>query len=337
MNRFILLKNLFEKRKVFKLVCGAGNEDPKEVRRLSMIYTLAGAVIHDVSANPNIVRAAAEGIDDAYLLGIEMKKNIPVRPYINVSIGIKGDPHIRKAYIISEKCSNCGTCVDKCRQEAIIKKDNKWFVEEYRCIGCGECERVCHKEAIGFNFRRADLKKILPDCIDAGCEMMELHAVSENEEEVMDDWRLLNSILRDNYISVCLDRSLLSNKHLIERIKNMYAITGERMIVQADGVPMSGEGDDFNTTLQAIACADIVIKSGIPVVVLISGGTNSKSGILAKQCEVNAHGVSVGSYARKIVRPFIKDDNFANDKKLIKKALDIAESLVKSNLEAFNG
>ncbi|HOP86744.1 MAG TPA: 4Fe-4S binding protein [Syntrophorhabdaceae bacterium] len=336
MNRFATLKSLLEQRRVFKLVCGAGNEDPEEVRRLSMIYTLAGAIIHDVSANTDIVKAAAKGIDDAYALADNFKININIRPYINVSIGIKGDPHIRKAYIITEKCIGCGSCADVCRQEAIIKK-GEWLVEEYRCIGCGDCENVCPSSAIYFTFKKPDFKKILPECVDAGCEIMELHGVSEDDEAVMNDWLLLNEIITDNFISVCLDRSLLSNKHLIQRIKKMYDITGERMIVQADGVPMSGEGDDFNTTLQAVACADIVIKSGIPVIVLISGGTNSKSGILAKQCGVNAHGISVGSYARKIVRPFIKNENFMYDKDLIKKSIEIAQHLVKSNMDALNG
>jgi len=336
MNRFEIIKSLFEKRKVFKLVCGAGNEDPEEVKRLSMIYTLAGAVIHDVSANPEIVTAAKKGIEDAYALADEFKITISITPYINVSIGIKGDPHIRKASIIPDKCNQCGRCAQICRQEAIIFKD-KWHVEDYRCIGCGDCDGVCPAEAIEFTFKRADLKKILPKCVDAGCEMMELHAVSEDDVAVINDWVLLNNVIKDNYISVCLDRSLLSNKRLIERVKKMHEITGQRMIVQADGVPMSGEGDDFNTTLQAVACADIVIKSGIPVIVLISSGTNSKSGILAKQCDVNAHGISVGSYARKIVRPLIKDENFMYDKDLIKKAIVIAENLVKSNLDALNG
>lgn len=336
MDRFTILMDLFKKRAVFKLVCGAGNEDPEEVRRLSFIYTLAGAVIHDVSANPDIVRACKEGIDDAYIMAEEFKIQIPIRPYINVSIGIKGDPHIRKAYIVAEKCSSCGKCAEICRQDAIIKKD-EWSVEEYRCIGCGDCKNICPADAIDFLYKRADFEKILPECVKAGCEMMELHAVSEDEDTVMDDWRLLNTIIKDNYISVCLDRSLLSNKRLIERIKAMHAITDYRMIVQADGVPMSGEGDDFNTTLQAVACADIIIKSGIPVFVLISGGTNSKSGILARQCGVLANGVSVGSYARKIVRPFIRNENFIKDRNLIKKAFEIAQDLVRSNMEALIG
>jgi len=166
---------------------------------------------------------------------------------------------------------------------------------------------------------------------------MELHAVTEDDDAAMRDWRLLNEIINDNFVSVCLDRSLLSNKHIIERIEKMYEIAGERMIVQADGVPMSGEGDDFNTTLQAVACADIVLKSKIPVMVLLSGGTNSKTGVLARQCGVFAHGVAVGSFARKIVRPLVMQDDFDVDINIIKKAVTIAENLVRSNLEGLHG
>jgi len=335
MERFKTLKGLFERRGVFKLVCGAGNEDPDEVKRLAMTYTLAGTVIHDVSANPEIVAAAKQGIDEAYRLAPILKRIIPVRPFINVSIGIKGDPHVRKAFINENKCVHCGNCLESCLQDAI--DGDKWIVKEFRCIGCGNCKESCPHEAIEFRHKRADLEKILPECLEAGCETMELHAVSDDDDAVMKDWLLLNDMVRHNYISVCLDRSLLSNHHLIKRIKDMYAITGKRMIVQADGIPMSGEGDDFNTTLQAVACADIVIKSGIPVVVLISGGTNSKSGHLAKQCGVLAHGVAVGSYARKLVRSFLKKEEFMADLTLIRQAVELAENLVRANVEALIG
>ena len=57
----------------------------------------------------------------------------------------------------------------------------------------------------------------------------------------------------------------------------MVEICPDRMIVQADGIPMGGGDDDYRTTLQAVACADIVDKFSLPVHILLSGGTNSKS------------------------------------------------------------
>ena len=166
---------------------------------------------------------------------------------------------------------------------------------------------------------------------------MELLAISLDDEGVRNDWKLLNKLIPGNYVSMCLDRTLLSNNHLIERVREAYSITGKRMIVQADGDPMSGSEDDFNTTLQTIACADIVIKSEIPVMIYLSGGTNSKTGLLAKQCGVEAHGVAIGSYARKIVRKYITNEEFDNNMDILKEAVMVAEQLIKPNIEAISG
>mgnify|MGYP001604193717 CR=1 FL=1 len=316
------------------MVCGAGNEDVDEVRKLSTIYTIAGATMLDVSANVDVVNAAKRGIKDAHNISSIFGKEIKMKPYINVSIGLKGDPHVRKAFIDIDKCTECGACIAACRQEAI--KDN-FVVQEYRCIGCGDCEKVCIYNAIEYVHKKADFSKVLPECVEEGTETMELHAVTVDDKSVLSDWKLLNEMIPDNFLSMCLDRSLLSNKHLIERVKLAYEITGERFIVQADGVPMSGEGDDYNTTLQAIACADIIQKSGIPVMILLSGGTNSKTGLLARQCGVRGNGVAVGSWARKIVKGFIRRDDFDNNLDVVKKAVTVAEKLIKSNIEAISG
>ena len=47
-----MLKDLFEQKKCFKLVCGAGNEDIDEVEKLVTIYSLAGCNFFDVCAKP---------------------------------------------------------------------------------------------------------------------------------------------------------------------------------------------------------------------------------------------------------------------------------------------
>ena len=60
--------------------------------------------------------------------------------------------------------------------------------------------------------------------------------------------------------SVCLDRQNLSNFFLENRIEKIKKISEDKLIVQADGLPMSGGENDYNTTLQAIACADIINK-----------------------------------------------------------------------------
>ena len=334
MERYDHLKRILERRECFKLVCGAGNENSEEVRKLSLVFTIAGATILDLSARIDIVEAAREGVDQAYTVARSLGRQVTLRPYLNVSIGLKGDPHVRKAFIDRAVCTGCGQCIAVCQQQAI---GADYSVQGSFCIGCGRCESICPAKAVGFSHTPIDRGRVLPLCIQAGVETLELHAVTLDDEGVFDDWKTLNGFGKDNFISMCLDRSLLSDKELVERIRKAYLITGERFIVQADGVPMSGEKDDFNCTLQAVACADIVQKSGIPIKILLSGGTNSKTGSLARQCGVVAHGVAVGSFARKIVREIIMQQDFDTNITLIGKAVLIAEDLIRSNIEAIRG
>ena len=334
MERYKALKALLEKRACFKLVCGAGNEDAEEVKRLALIDTLAGTNILDVSAKVDIVNAAVDGIKAAYDLERSCKKKVKARPYISVSIGLRGDPHARKAKIDKAVCTKCGKCVEACEQDAIAED---FSVEEKRCIGCGACEAACDFKAVSFTHKKINFRKALPECVKAGAELLELHAVTADEEAVFRDWKLLNNTVKDNFLSMCIDRQLLSNARFTERIKKAYEITGERFIVQADGVPMSGGSDDYNTTLQAVACADIVQKSDIPAMVLLSGGTNSKTGEFARACGVHANGIAIGTFARKIVKDFVKKENFYSDINVIKQAAGLAENLIRQNLEALNG
>ena len=138
---------------------------------------------------------------------------------------------------------------------------------------------------------------------------------------------------------MCLDRNHLSNSHLIERIKNAHKIAGDRLIIQADGVPMSGGKDDYNTTLQAIAIADVIQKDlkkkertfwHLPI--LLSGGTNSFTGKLAKMCDIKFGGVAIGTHARKIVKKYIENDEFDSDMVNLKQAVNVAAELVEINL-----
>ncbi len=331
MNRYQLLKHILDQGQFFKVVCGAGNEDPQEVFRLCATYTLAGAFGIDLSANVEIVEAGMQGID--FALQQAEKINIPIdhRPFITVSVGIKGDPHVRKAKISDDRCSQCRACLEHCDQGAI--EENPISVIEKRCIGCGKCEEVCEFDAVGYYTRKVDFEKVLPACLDAGAENLELHAIIDDDQEVMKDWQLVNRLLPDQFISMCLDRSQLSDQHLLRRIQEVKKITGDRLIIQADGAPMSGGSDDFNTTLQAIAIADIINKGGIEAQILLSGGTNSKSGEMAKLCGVGVSGVSIGTYARNLVREEIEDSRFETDQDLLKKAVKKAAKLVEINMK----
>lgn len=376
--RYIELKNILHKQKCFKAICGAGNENIAQVKKLAFIYSLAGSSILDVSANPEVVKAAKEGI----LLALEYanKHNISIvhTPFIMVSVGMPGDHHVRKSYIDPNKCIGCTLCIPVCPTDAIpndfisnlpkfidlngsleIEDQTKEIVIKDLCIGCGKCSNICPKsDIISYRHNSKQLEDILPLCIEAGAELFELHSAVGEDDIVIKEWNLINRINPFNYNSLCLDRLNIGNLKLEYRIEQIQKISKDRLIVQADGLPMSGGENDYNTTLQAIACADIINKkfnmkinkkreldalgnekisskniyrsiddeNNIPI--LLSGGTNSLSKELCLKTNVRVNGIAIGTFARDIVQEYIWQDDFFENKNLIYSAFNIAKKLV---------
>jgi len=71
------------------------------------------------------------------------------------------------AYIIPEKCDNCGICIKVCPAGAVEKSPNGLTINPMSCIGCGICVPRCPREAI-------DLK----NCTEAQL-MAQIKGVSE--------------------------------------------------------------------------------------------------------------------------------------------------------------
>ena len=323
-NRLEVQRALMDKGHLFKLICGAGNEDAAEVYKLCFVYTLAGANAIDMSANVEVVKSAIKGVDDAEEILNDFNVKNYVRPYLTVSIGMPGDHHVRKAKIIQDKCTECDACIPVCPTDAI--PDILTIIED-RCIGCGACGVACQDDAIGYSHKEIEIESVLSECVDLGVENIELHASVIDDSPVLHEWEIVNKVNPDGFNSVCIDRGYLSNHNLKKRIEGMLDLCTDRMIVQADGIPMSGGSDDYRTTLQAVACADIVDKFSLPVYILLSGGTNSQSIKLSQACSVPYAGVSIGTYARHLVYEYINNPKFP-DKSILDEAVIKAKKLV---------
>ncbi len=311
----IMLKDLLEAKKCFKLVCGAGNEDAQEVEKLVAIYSKAGCRFFDLCAKPEIVDAAKKGLGE--------NKDC----YLCISVGIDGDPHITKALIDQDKCVKCGMCQKICPHDAILEFD-KYKVKNQRCIGCGQCAQNCPKQAIEMYSQLQDYKEILPELISKGIDCIEFHAISTDENDVMEKWEILNKEF-DGMLCISLDRSELGDRRLKERVSKMLEIREPyTTIIQADGIAMSGNNDEYSTTLQAVATAQLFQNANMPVYIMMSGGTNMKSVELAHRCGVQPHCLAVGSYARKIVKEYLNCDDLLTNPQKMDEAVKIAKSLL---------
>ena len=282
-----MLKELLETKHCFKLVCGAGNEDIEEIKRLVYLYAVAGCRFFDLSANGDVILAAKEALDIAKVYDA----------YLCVSVGIKNDPHVKKAVIDYDRCVNCGACEEICPEGAIHYAK----VKKEKCIGCGRCWRVCSRAAISYISEEKDLNEVLPKIVETGIDCIELHAMGLNDEEVFSKWKYIN----DNFeglLSICTSRGQLSDEAMVKRIEKMLENRKPySTIVQSDGFPMSGGDDNYKSTLQAVATGEIVQNAKLPVYLILSGGTNAKTTELAKMCDISYHGVAVGKNKRKIV------------------------------------
>jgi hypothetical protein len=47
--------------------------------------------------------------------------------------------------------------------------------------------------------------------------------------------------------------------------------------------------------------------------------------------------VAIGSWARKLVKEFIRREDFDSDMSIVLKAVSVAEELIRSNIEAIHG
>lgn len=52
------------------------------------------------------------------------------------------------AYVISEECSACGTCIDECPVGAISEGDPIYIIDPEACTDCGACADACPVTAI---------------------------------------------------------------------------------------------------------------------------------------------------------------------------------------------
>jgi ferredoxin len=64
-----------------------------------------------------------------------------------ISTIINNKKPVIMAYLISDDCTACGTCIDECPVDAISEGDI-YKIDSDVCTDCGSCADVCPVEAI---------------------------------------------------------------------------------------------------------------------------------------------------------------------------------------------
>jgi NAD-dependent dihydropyrimidine dehydrogenase PreA subunit len=50
--------------------------------------------------------------------------------------------------VLTDKCSNCGSCEAECPTGSICEKDGHRVIDADTCASCGACQGVCPNDAI---------------------------------------------------------------------------------------------------------------------------------------------------------------------------------------------
>ena len=312
-----------DQKQFFKLVCGASLTDVQMVENLCFLFALAGAHVFDLAPTADVIFAARRGIETAK--SQQLRANSPL---IMASIQLDKDPHFRKVEVDFSTCDLCGACVKVCPTEAFNIENKKFVYLIERCYGCGICPEYCHVDALKMKDINLAPEETLKEMILLGVKAIEIHFGS-NAEKLFK----LGKNLREYLLGIELLSFSISSSFSAEEIREIAhfccKIAGKKIILQCDGIPMSGAQalNGNNKDEAALQVAKILQEENLPAYLQIAGGTNERSYEKAISAALNIHGVAIGSYARKLLMPYINNLTAPSS---LKEALFIAKKLVSS-------
>lgn len=311
-------------KQFFKLVCGASLTDTRMIEDLSFIFTLAGAHVIDLAPTADVIFAARKGVQKA----ISYEPSA-MSPLLMASIQLDKDPHFRKVEVDYNLCDLCGACVKVCPTEAFKIESHRFNYFSERCFGCDICPSYCHVDALKMIDTKPSPEETLSEMISLGVRSIEFH-FGNNFYKIQEIWGDVKDLVKKlELVSFSIGSELLSDKDIRKAANLCYNLAGGGIILQCDGAPMSGSltrltKSGNNTDNSCLHVASIIEEEKLPVYLQISGGTNENSFIKATNAGLNIHGIAIGSYARKLLMPYL------TGKENIEDALKIARLLVGS-------
>lgn len=293
--------------KYFKLILEHGDCSLSEIEVFSQIYSQAGTDIFDISPDIKALKATKRGIKKAGLNPCDFKYCI--------SFGTNSLNSMPKATINQSKCKRCYKCISRCSQNAIfIDKNGYPKVSEDKCIGCKTCKKSC----IDFLDKEVDIKQVAKDFEGEKLDIVEFHISGYNKKTIIQKWeQLLENFSCQK--SIAVERNKFGDEKLLKLVKKLDKMNPQKTIIEAyDTSP--NPCDTPAGTLQAIAHAQIYEKLGLPV--FISGETNSFTKDFADKFDVKYSGISMNTYARKIIEKALSASDYELAVRIAKKLVE---------------
>ena len=129
-------------------------------------------------------------------------------------------------------------------------------------------------------------------------DYIEIHTNGQNKN-LVDVFKYLKKQFNGD-LGICISQNnnVKEKIEIIETVKNI--IFPKKLIVQADGNPISGLNDSVATTQKAIEEAQN-FQCIENIILILSGGTNAQTAKLANEKKLHFDGIAWGSFARKIL------------------------------------
>ncbi len=277
-----------------KLICGASYQDLASIRRLVMVYALAGVDCVDVAADTAVVGVARQGLADAVAVArcLDAAFNHPSSgdepatappqhflghdtPWLMVSLNDSEDPHFRKAFFDAAHCpADCQRpCEAICPTDAIRFEPQGWNgVIPDLCYGCGRCLTVCPVQNIAAYSYQAHPENFSDEALGA-IDALEIHTQAGRQDAFSALWQRLKPWRKQlKLVSIsCPDDPNITA--YLQDLYRMMAPLEIPLIWQTDGRPMSGDLGK-GTTHATIRLAQKVMAAKLPGYVQLAGGTN---------------------------------------------------------------
>ncbi|NJL48362.1 MAG: hypothetical protein HC929_13880 [Leptolyngbyaceae cyanobacterium SM2_5_2] len=166
------------------------------IRRLVMLYALAGVDCVDVAADVAVVAAARQGFEDAVRLARYLghrHHRLADLPWLMISLNDSEDPHFRKAYFEAAHCpTDCDRpCETLCPTAAIqFTGMGQGGVIPNLCYGCGRCLAVCPINHIVAQSHQSKPEDFSPEGLSQ-IDAVEIHTQAGRQQEFADLWQRL--------------------------------------------------------------------------------------------------------------------------------------------------